>query len=224
MRSDFNGNLERRQTPDDKRKAADSVGIPQDRDLIDYLPVTRERWPDLWELFEASATEELGNPSRCWCMELRLGDRARWQAQCKSPSEDNRRDMAAIIRSGNTPGILAYHAGEPVGWCSVSPREQLVGLDEAYRSQDADNSRVWSVVCFYVPEAQRGNGLILGLLRAAVGFAIDSGAQIVEGYPVTAEVVGDGAAGTVPIFAAAGFVEVASVNPQQCVMRYLLGR
>ncbi len=83
---------------------------------------------------------------------------------------------------------------------------------------------MWSVTCFYVPETQRGKGLMKGLLRAAVQYALRAGAQIVEGYPVTPEFFGDGAAGSVPIFEAAGFVEVASVNPVQRVMRYVVER
>ena len=198
------------------------MGTPQDRDPIEYLPVTRERWPDLQRLFQASADEELGNPSRCWCMEMRLRDPARWRAQAGEPGgEPNRKAMEALVQSGDTPGILAYEGAEPVGWCSVSPREQLVALPEAYRSQQARNPRVWSVACFYVPETQRGKGLIKGLLGAAVRYAIRAGAQVVEGYPVTPEFFGDGAAGSVPIFEEAGFIEVASVTPVQRVMHYV---
>ncbi len=201
------------------------MGTPQDRDRIEYLPVTRERWPDMQRLFEASADEELGNPSRCWCMEMRLRDRAQYRVQAEDPgSEGNRKAMGALVQSGDTPGIVAYEGAEPVGWCSVSPREQLLGLPDAYRSQDAGTPRVWSVACFYVPEKQRRKGLMKGLLNAAVQYAIRAGAQIVEGYPMTPEFFGDGAAGSVPIFEAAGFVEVASVNPIQRVMCYVVER
>ncbi len=77
------------------------MGTSQDRDRIEYLPVTRERWPDMQKLFEASVDEELGNPSRCWCMEMRLGDRAQWQAQAADPGgEGNRKAMKALVQSG----------------------------------------------------------------------------------------------------------------------------
>lgn len=39
--------------------------------ITEFHPVTRKRWPDLDRLFSESAGEELGNPSRCWCMEWR---------------------------------------------------------------------------------------------------------------------------------------------------------
>ena len=198
------------------------MGTPQERDPIEYLPVTRECWLDLQKLFEASAAEELGHPSRCWCMEMRLRDRAQYRTEAGNEGgEGNRKAMEALVRSGDTPGILAYERAEPVGWCSVSPREQLAALPEAYRSQDAGNPRVWSVACFYVPETQRGKGLMKGLLRAAVQYAIRAGAQIVEGYPMTPEFFGDGMSGSVPNFEEAGFIEVGSVNPVQRVMRYV---
>jgi GNAT superfamily N-acetyltransferase len=197
------------------------MGTPQDRDRIEYLPVTRERWPDMQKLFEASADEELGNPSRCWCMEMRLRDRAQ---DLEPGGEGNRKAMEALVQSGETPGILAYEGAKPVGWCSVSPREQLVGLPDEYRSQAAGTPSVWSIACFYVPETERRKGLMKGLLSAAVQYAIRAGAQIVEGYAMTPEFFGDGASGSVPIFEAAGFVEVASVNPIQRVMCYVVER
>ncbi|HEU4759635.1 MAG TPA: hypothetical protein VFT91_06595, partial [Dehalococcoidia bacterium] len=72
---------------------------------IEFHPVTRERWPDLDRLFAASAAEDLGNPSRCWCMEWRLASHAQWVEQA---GEGNRRAMKAHIESGEVPGILAY--------------------------------------------------------------------------------------------------------------------
>jgi GNAT superfamily N-acetyltransferase len=191
-------------------------------DRFEYLAVTRERWPDMQKLFEASANEDLGNPSRCWCMEMRLRDHDVWREQCQSGGEGNRKAMQALIESGAALGILAYEGGEAIGWCSVSPREQLVGLPEPFRSGGTSTPEVWAITCFYVPETQRGMGLMKGLLGAAVQFAIEAGAQIVEGYPMIAEFVGDGAEGSVPIFEAAGFVEVGRVNEVQRVMHYVV--
>jgi GNAT superfamily N-acetyltransferase len=189
---------------------------------INYHPVTRERWPDLERLFAASAGEELGNPSRCWCMEWRLREHAQWERQAAAGGEENRRGMEAFVASGEVPGILAYVDGEPAGWCSVSPRRTLVGLHEAGGFRNPLRPDVWSIICFYVPEAQRGRGIMKGLIRAALRHAIEQGATIVEGYPPVAEAFGDGAAGSVPIFADAGFVEVAQVGEQQRVMRYFV--
>ena len=190
---------------------------------IEYLPVTRERWPDMQRLFEASAKEDPGHPSRCWCMEMRLGEASDCDQVSDRDGESNRSSMEELVQSGQTPGILAYQGNEPIGWCSISPRAQL-NLGDAYRSRPIGTSGVWSVACFYVPETRRGEGLMKGLLSAAVDYAISAGAEIVEGYPVNAEFESDGAAGIVPIFEEKGFVKAASVNPVQQVMCFVVQR
>ncbi|MBI1885130.1 MAG: GNAT family N-acetyltransferase [Chloroflexi bacterium] len=183
---------------------------------LEFKPVTRERWPDLDRLFSGSAGESLGNPSRCWCMEWRR-PRAEWLAQA---GEGNRQAMQALVKSGEVPGILAYSGARPAGWCSVSPRKGLTFAVEGGRFKDPDNPDVWSIICFYVPEKFRGQGLMKGLLRAAVEYASACGAKVVEAYPVTPERRGDGAAGLIPVFRDAGFVEVDRIWEHQAVMRY----
>jgi GNAT superfamily N-acetyltransferase len=187
----------------------------------DYQPVTTDRWPDLDRLFSESAGEELGNPSRCWCMEWRR-PHDDWQRDAGQGGEGNRAAMRDRIAGGDVPGILAYVDGEPAGWCSVSPRPTLSGMVAAGVFRNPERADVWSIICFYVPETRRGMGLMKGLLRAAVAYAVERGAKIVEGYPVVPEVVGDGAAGTTTVFEAAGFVEVARVGDEARVVRYFV--
>ncbi len=187
------------------------------RETVEFRPVTRERWPDLDRLFQASAGEELGNPSRCWCMEWRLPSRAAWEQQA---GEGNRVAMRGFIESGQVPGMLAYVDGEPAGWCSVSPRPTLIGLREVGQYRRFEDPTVWCIICFYVPEQRRGRGLMKALLGAAVEYATGQGARIVEAYPVTPEAFGDGAGGSIPVFEQAGFVDVARISDRQRVMRY----
>jgi len=184
---------------------------------IEFHPVTSDRWPDLDRLFSASAGEELGNPSRCWCMEWRLASREGWVEQA---GEGNRRAMQRFVESGEIPGILAYIGGDPAGWCSVSPRPTLIGLREAGEYRRFDDPRVWCVICFYVPEQRRGVGLMTALLDAAVQYAVANGARIVEGYPSEPDYAADGAGGTTTIFERAGFVEKVRISERQAVMRY----
>jgi GNAT superfamily N-acetyltransferase len=187
---------------------------------LTYHPVTADRWADLDRLFSASASEELGNPSRCWCMELRMRDHAEWERRAADGGATNRDAMRDVVASGAVPGILAYDGREPVGWCSVSARGGLVGLHEAGSFRNPMNPAVWSLACFYVPESRRGQGIMKGLVTAARDYALDAGARIVEGYPMMPDSGDDGAGGSVPVFAAAGFVEVARVGEHQRVMRY----
>src|SRR4030066_977603 len=82
-------------------------------------PLTPERWSDFEELFGPR-----GACGGCWCMYGRLS-RRQYNEQ---HGELNRRNIKALVESGNIPGILAYSADEPVGWCSVAPREEFPPL------------------------------------------------------------------------------------------------
>ena len=188
---------------------------------LEFHPVTPGRWPDLDRLFSESAGEELGNPSRCWCMEWRLSSHKKWE---DGQGEPNRKAMRRFVAGRQVPGILAYIDGEPAGWCSVSPRPTLIGLKAVGQYRRFDDPSVWVVVCFYVPENRRGQGLMGRLLEAAVRFAVANGARIVEGYPADARYAGDGAGGTIDVFQRAGFVEVTRVREHQAVMRYYTDR
>jgi GNAT superfamily N-acetyltransferase len=88
---------------------------------------------------------------------------------------------------------------------------------------------VWWVTCFVVNSRHRRSGVGSTLLKAAVEFAREHGATAVEGHPVdvsalSASRVGGSAifTGTVAMFSAAGFTEVARTFPTRPVMRLLL--
>jgi GNAT superfamily N-acetyltransferase len=118
--------------------------------------------------------------------------------------------MKAIVGSGKVPGILAYHRGRAVGWCSVAPRKEFRRLERSRVLRPVDDRAVWSVVCFFVAKAYRGSGVAARLLRAAVEYVRDRGGQIVEGYAVepngeTADLAHHGPA----LCSGVGFAEVA---------------
>lgn len=183
---------------------------------LEFHPLTPERWGDFEELFG-----EHGAYSGCWCMWWRVS-RARFQKQV---GEGNRRAMKAIVESGEVPGILAYHGGKAVGWCSVAPRENFASLERSPKLRRIDDRPVWSVVCFYIPKEYRRRGLMRLLLEAAVEYARGNGAEVVEGYPVDVpeSITGSsGYMGLKPVFRAAGFKEVARSGERQSIMRYYI--
>lgn len=67
-------------------------------------------------------------------------------------------------------GLIGYRDGQPVGWVSFGPREQFAKLDRSPVMKPVDAQPVWSVVCFVVPAAHRGQGVAAALLQAAAGF------------------------------------------------------
>jgi GNAT superfamily N-acetyltransferase len=143
----------------------------------------------------------------------------------KQTGDGNKWALKAIVDSGQVPGLLAYANGEPIAWCSISPRETFAALERSRTLKRIDREPVWSVVCFYVAKPFRGQGLMVELLKAAVEYAKQQGARIVEGYPIesTKPLSGySGYTGVVSAFRRAGFVEVLRRSETQPIMRYFI--
>ncbi len=140
-----------------------------------FQPLTPDRWADFKKLFGPR-----GACGGCWCMFLRLR-RSQFNQQ---KGAKNRAAMKRIVQAEEVPGILAYAGSEPVGWCSVGPRETYPVLENSRVMKRLDDLPVWSVVCLFVAKAFRGKGVSVELLKAAADFARKRGGKIVEGYPV----------------------------------------
>src|SRR5262245_49606402 len=108
-------------------------------------PVTTETWPDFVRLFEAR-----GSPHYCWRPPYRFKD-----AHLLAGAE-KKAGMHALV-TGQTPiGVLAYAGGEPVGWCSIAPRESYVKLARSRTMPRVSEAPTWTVLCFFVPRPWRG--------------------------------------------------------------------
>jgi GNAT superfamily N-acetyltransferase len=182
---------------------------------LEFHPLTPDRWSDFERLFGPR-----GAYGGCWCMWWRTS-RSQFE---KQGNDGNRRAMKDIVESGQVPGIIAYVDRQPVGWCSVAPREHYASLNRSRVLKRLDNQPVWSIVCFYVAKEQRGAGLITQLIRGAVDYARQQGGQIVEAYPTQPR--GEhlppvsSFMGVASVFEEAGFVECARPSPSKVIMRY----
>ena len=121
---------------------------------------------------------------------------------------------------------MAYAEGEPVGWCSVAPRRDFSALERSRILKPVDDQPVWSVVCFFVAKPSRRKGVTHQLLTAAVEYARDKGAKIIEGYPVEPKTGSVPEVfvftGLAPAFRKAGFVQVARRSETRPIMRYTI--
>jgi L-amino acid N-acyltransferase YncA len=179
--------------------------------VYEYHPVTPERLADL-EHFSLAH----GKFRYCSCMRWRLAS-----ADYKRSTKDRRiTALDTLVQQEIPVGVLAYRDGEPVGWVSVAPRETYAALERFKALPHVDDVPVWSVVCFFIDRYERGQGLTLGLLRAAVSYAISQGAEIVEGYPVEPGARLYIYMGSVATFREAGFEEVAQPTEGRPIMRY----
>ena len=184
---------------------------------LEFHPLTPDRWSDFEQLFGPR-----GAYGGCWCMWWRTS-RSQFE---KQGNEGNRQAMKAIVELGQVPGIIAYLDGQPVGWCSVAPRETYASLNRSHVLKRLDDKPVWSIVCFYVAKAHRGQNLALELIRGSIDYVRGQGGEIVEAYP-TQPVGGrlppvSSFMGIPAVFEQAGFVECARPSKSKVVMRYYI--
>lgn len=144
-------------------------------ETIAIRPLDADTWADIEALFE-----QPGGHRHCWCMAWRL----------RSPDynalDDAGRKTAlhTLMQAGTPLGVLAYRNGLVAGWCSVAPRESYIRVERSNTFPRLDEQPVWTVMCFYISPAARGEGLALALLNGAAAYAFSLGAQIIEGYPI----------------------------------------
>lgn len=180
----------------------------------EFHPLTADRWPDLEQLFGKG-----GAFYGCWCLWWRV-KRVEFNAM---KAAGRKGGLKKLAESGRPPGIVGYLNGRPVGWCSIGPREEYAALERSTKWKRLDQQPVWSVVCFYVAKGYRRTGATTRLLRAAVEYARQQGATIVEGYPVEPDSPDRSDAdlyrGIALAFRAAGFV---TAQEKPLIVRYWL--
>ena len=174
---------------------------------LEIHPLTPQRLPDLARLFGQG-----GDPKLCWCSWFRLRNvdfKGATAATNRKVLEQAVRTTAADERA---PGLVAYRDGEAIGWVSLGPREDYERLQHSKVLAPIDEKPVWSIVCFVVSRRARGQGIAQALLDAAVAYAREHGATLLEAYPVETEGQRVPAAhaykGTVGMFERAGFAVV----------------
>ncbi|WP_133706498.1 GNAT family N-acetyltransferase [Rhizobium sp. BK313] len=186
------------------------------------LPLTSDRWDDFETLFGPS-----GACYGCWCTHFRVptSDRKTMDGAAKKEF------MQARVAAGPPPGLLGYIGERPVAWAQVGPRSELPQwnspktVSRPLDPADAEDNSVWAVSCFFMNSRDRGKGYSHRMLSEAVNFAKASGARILEGCPIerTKQSKSVGLyVGSLRIFEAAGFSEVAKRKDGRPLMRLVL--
>ena len=179
-------------------------------------PLTSDRWHDFVSLFGPR-----GACGGCWCQYWRRSH-AVFE---RNKGSGNRAAMRRLVKRGVRPGLIAYQGRQPVGWCSLGPRTQFTRLKTARILKPVDNRPVWSVVCLFVARDYRRRGVSAQLIRGAVEYAGEQGAETLEGYPHDPTVAKKRWpdpfvwTGLYSSYAKAGFREVARRSPSRPVMR-----
>jgi GNAT superfamily N-acetyltransferase len=200
------------------------MATPDARAIV-VVPANEVSWEDLQAVFG-----ERGTPHWCQCQWFKFRN-----AEFEAMDVPERRERFAEQTgcgdpaAPSTSGLVALVDGEPAGWCAVEPRTAYPRLRTsrlvwAGRDEDGDDGSVWSVTCFVTRKGYRRQGIGTALAQAAVGFARDRGAKVVEGYPLLPRAdgrvaTGDLYVGTVGMFESAGFTEVSRPTERRAVMR-----
>ena len=142
----------------------------------DIVPASPDAWPALAELFSAG-----GDPRWCWCQFWRKPG-SNWS---NTTPDDNRADLRALVEREPAPGLVALRDGKAVGWVGFGPREAFGRLARSRTIPQLPGDGVWVVNCFVVARTARRSGVASALLEAAVAYARDHGARLIEGYPVS---------------------------------------
>ena len=190
---------------------------------ITVLPLTPDRMPDLDAVFQAKGCSVA---KQCYCMYYRRTGKGPEPAAGEPRWAPSRRAIVELSKSDMPPGLIGYLDGKPVGWVSLGPRADFARLANSPTMRAVDDKPVWSVICFVVPSEHRKQGVGHELLAAAVEFARERGATLLEAYPVDRDVPGAGHApwfGSLTMFSRAGFKEVARHKPARPIVRLEVG-
>jgi ribosomal protein S18 acetylase RimI-like enzyme len=182
-------------------------------------PLTPDRWPDLEAVFNAKGCSVARG---CWCMYYRVSGAHPWPSSGSPRAQMSRAALRRLVDTGEPPGLVGYFGKEPVGWVALGPREVYPKLQRSPVMKPVDDEPVWSITCFVVPSAYRGQGVATALLAAAVAYAKKRGVRLLEGYPIDkAERSSSDSMwfGSKAMFDAAGFEEVARRKPTRPVVR-----
>ena len=184
---------------------------------LEFKPVSNDLWADLEKLFGKH-----GAYSGCWCMWWRI----KRSEFTKQHGDGNKKALKKIVDSGDVPGILAYYQGRPVAWCSVAPRDRFTVLDRSPKLKRVDDKPVWSIVCFFFEKTFRGLGMTRIMIDAAIDYAGQQGAKIIEAYPLdkkhSKHTALEAFTGFASTFKKAGFSEVIRRSAIRPILRYYI--
>ncbi len=185
-------------------------------------PATTSRWDDVQHALTGG-----GDGASCQCIWPVLSNKD-WN---ETTTPQRKEMLREEIDSGPPPGIIAYVDGEAAGWIRIGPRTRQARIPRtriiaAASTEPFDDETVWAVTCFVVRREHRGSGLNLELLRAAVDLARESGARLIEGYPVVTggekQRSNDLFHGTLGTFLEAGFAEKTELKPGRALVTFEL--
>jgi GNAT superfamily N-acetyltransferase len=186
---------------------------------IVIAPATADRFDDAEHALTGG-----GDGRSCQCQWWTITN-----AEFQRASTDERRELLRdeIGNDAPPPALIAYVDGEAAGWVRVGPRPAQVRISRtrdiiAHTPIPLDDPDVWAVTCFVVRREHRRQGLNARLLAAAIDYARNHGARVVEAYPYDTDAAKHSSnelyRGVLSVFEDAGFREVARPKPDRAIV------
>lgn len=140
-------------------------------------PLTTADWGSIETLFGRR-----GACAGCWCMYWRVPSTGRYWEHFKGTRA--RRAFRKLVETGEARGVLAFAAGEPVGWAGLGQRTDFPYLARSRKLPKDAPQGSWCVNCFFVRNDFRRTGIAGKLLACAAATAKAAGASALDGFPV----------------------------------------
>jgi len=185
---------------------------------ITIEPATSERFDDAQHALSGGGD---GHGCQCQWWTLRNAD---WE---RTTIDSRAELLREETEQSPPPALIAYVDGEAAGWVRVGARTGYARLARTkaiapFSPAPWEAPDVWAVSCFVVRREHRRQGLNARLLDAAIAFARQHGARMLEAYPidtsVTARRTNDLYHGVLSVFEDAGFREVARPKPDMAIV------
>lgn len=135
----------------------------------------------------------------------------------KLPRDQNKSAFREIVKRGSPPGLVAFDGDVAVGWCQLTPRDALPGLDRAWRLQRVDQVPVWRA--HRLPQTGCHIGIDLSCVKARQACRCGRRRGLSAGCGQDSRSSWTGYATT---FKRAGFKVVARHVPARPIMRHAL--
>ena len=143
--------------------------------LLRFEPLTKVNWAKFVQLFGNK-----GACGNCWCMYYRLAKADFAEGKVE---DGNKETMHHLVMENKPTGILAFYEEQPIAWCAFAPREDFMKLEKSRVHKRIDDLPVWSIPCFFIDKAFRGQGVSVALLKGVIRYAKENNIPIIEAYP-----------------------------------------
>ena len=101
--------------------------------------------------------------------------------------EPNRYAFMSLLIGGKMTGTIALAKDRPIGWCCIGPKRSFSRFQRSRVFAGPSEKGTWSVVCFYIAQGWRRQGIATRLLEGAIDLARAHDAEAIEAYPAKQE-------------------------------------